>query len=124
MLGGASAVVAYRLGEATVAVDAGDDECARWLREFFTPWFVSQAAGDTGPRVCMVANAERFMELEARKAKTGTRPVACFSLDSALVSYPSWSEPDGTRVVADGEYGCFYLVRGNQVEVVARPQGR
>jgi hypothetical protein len=116
--------VAYRFGAAVIAVDAGDRESARWLREFLTPWFTLETARETGPRVRMVASAQRFAELAARQLQTATRPVPCFSLDSALVSYPGWSEPDGTTVVADGEYGCYYRVQGAEVEIVARPDDR
>jgi hypothetical protein len=122
--GGEGDVVTYRFGGAELTVETDDGESARWLREFLTPWFTMTAASAAGLRVQMVSSAERFAELQARQVATGTRPVACFCLDSALVSYPGWSEPDGTRVVADGEYGCYYRVMGSRVEVVVRPQDR
>jgi hypothetical protein len=118
---GGGDVVTFRCGEALVAVDAGDADTVRWLREFVTPWFAPASVGRANARVRLVANAARFAELDARQLAAGTHPVPCFSLDSALVSYPGWSEPDGATVVADGEYGCFYRVLGKEVEIVTKP---
>ncbi len=41
-----------------------------------------------------------------------------------MVSCPGWSEPDGSIFVADQEFGCYYHVQGDQVEVISRPQDR
>jgi len=121
---GEGSVVTLRCGEALVEVAAGDPSTARWLREFVEPWFAPAAGGRVNARVRLVASLARFDELDARQMAAGTHPVPSFSLDSALVSYPGWSEPDGATVVADGEYGCFYRVLGKGVEVVAKPGDR
>jgi hypothetical protein len=112
---------AYRFGQAVLAVDAGDEATLRWLRESTSPWFTTVAASEPDARVRMVASADQFAALAARQAQSAVRPIACFSLASALVSYPGWSEPDGASVIADSEYGCYYRVLGRQVDIVARP---
>jgi len=117
-------VVTLRCGQALVEVETGDAGTACWLREFVTPWFAPVAAGQANARVRLVASAARFAELDTRQISAGTRPVPCFGLDSALISYPGWSEPDGATVVADGEYGCFYRVLGKEVEIVSKPGER
>jgi len=119
-----AAVMTLRCGEALVEVDAGDAATARWLREFVTPWFAPATVERVNARVRLVADAARFAALDARQMAGDTRPVPCFSLASALVSYPGWNEPDGATVVADGEYGCFYRVLGKEVEVVVQPGER
>ncbi|MBN2576293.1 MAG: hypothetical protein JXP73_17155 [Deltaproteobacteria bacterium] len=116
--------VVYRFCEAAIAVEPGDEGSERWLREFVTPWFTAEAARDTDPRVRVVTSAARFAELATRQARSAVRPIPCFSLASALVSYPGWDEPDGARVIADGEYGCYYRVLGREIEILARPQNR
>jgi hypothetical protein len=120
-LGGAAR---YRFGGASLVVDPGDLDTGRWLREFLTPWFAAEPPVAPSPAVRLLTNARRHAELRARQTEVVTRPVPCFVLDSALVSYPGWTEPDGTSVVADTEYDCFYCVRGADVEVIARPQER
>ena len=115
---------AYLFGKAKIEVSIDDREVARWLAEFLTPWFSTEAPGQADLHVRMTASAERFTTLACREAKSSLRPVPCFGLDSALVSYPGWCEEDGSTVVADKEFGCYYRVRDHQVEVVARPQDR
>jgi hypothetical protein len=122
--GGAADPVAYSFGGAVVAVEAGEPDGARWLRELLTPWFAAAAPAATGPWVRVRSSVGRFAELAAVQQTAATRPVPCFTLDSALVSYPGWTESDGTTVVADGEYGCYYRVLGDQVEIVTRPRDR
>ena len=115
---------AYRFGDAVIAVEVGDPDGARWLCELLTPWFALVASVAGGPRVRVTPSAGRFAELAATQLQAATRPLPCFTLDSALVSYPAWTETDGTTVVADGEYGCYYRVLGDQVEIVMRPRDR
>lgn len=114
----------YRFGTAIIEVGIDDHEVALWLEEFLTPWFSAEAPGQTGFHVRMTVSKERFATLVRREAESSLRPLACFGLDSALVSYPGWIEADGTTIVADEEFCCYYRVGDNLVEVVARPQDR
>jgi len=41
-----------------------------------------------------------------------------------LVFCPGWVDADGANVVWDEEFGCYYRVRDDHVEVVARPRDR
>jgi hypothetical protein len=114
----------YRFGTATVEVASEDEVVGRWLAEFVTPWFSVGAPGDAGPLVRMISSAERFAALAARQSNSAVEEVACFGLDSELVSYPGWIDADGTTVVSDTKFGGFYRMHDQHIEVVARPGDR
>lgn len=111
----------YRFGPAVVDVEANDPDAARWLAEFLTPWFEAGAPGKGEFTVRLMCSAPAFAALERRQAAATSHPVACFALDSQVVSLPGWAEEDGGTVIADSGRGCFYRVRRRSVEIVARP---
>lgn len=111
----------YRCGAAVVEVQGDDPDSARWLAEFLTPWFEPVALGQGELSVQLTCSAAAFAALECRAAAATLHPVACFALDSQVVSLPSWAGDDGGTVVADREHGCFYRVRRRAVEIIAQP---
>jgi hypothetical protein len=111
----------YRYGPTVVDVEADDADAARWLAEFLTPWFETDAPGKGEFTVRLTCSAPAFATLERRQAAATSRPVACFALDSQVVSLPGWAEEDGGTMIADSGRGCFYRVRRRSVEIVARP---
>jgi len=119
-----SSQATYRFGTIATEVNIDDPEVARWLEEFLSPWFSTEAAEGIGLRVRMTSLGERFSALARVEAENHPQPLPCFRLDRMLVSCPGWNEPDGTILAADKEFGCYYQVQGNQVEVVSRPQDR
>lgn len=114
-------MVGYRYGPALVDVEADDPDTARWLAEFLTPWFAVGAAGAGEFVVRLTCSSPAFAVFEHRQVTATCRPVACFTLDSRVISLIGWTEEDGSQVIADPEHGCFYMARGRCVEVVARP---
>ena len=99
----------------------------RWhdgWHEFLCPWFSAEAPNGTALNVRMTSSGERFSALARVEAERHPQPLACFRLDRRLVSCPGWIEPDGSILVADQEFGCYYHVQGKQVEVISRPQDR
>jgi len=114
-------IAAYRFGPAVIDVEADDPDAARWLAEFLTPWFEIGAPGKGEFTVRLTSSAPAVAELERRQAAATCHPVACFALDSQVVSLPGWVEEDGGTVIGDSGRGCFYLVRRRSVEIVARP---
>ena len=119
-----SSQTTYRFGKVATEVEIDDPEVARWLAEFLCPWFSAEAPNGTALNVRMTSSGERFSALARVEAERHPQPLACFRLDRRLVSCPGWSEPDGSILVADREFGCYYHVRGKQVEVISRPQDR
>jgi len=113
-------LTAYRFGPAVIDVEADDPDAARWLAEFLTPWFEVGAPGKGEFTVRLTCSAPAVAALERRQAAATCHPVACFALDSQVVSLPGWAEEDGGTVIADSERGCFYRVRRRSVEIVAR----
>ena len=112
---------AYRFGAATIDVELDDAGTARWLAEFLTPWFAATALGRGNLAVRMTRSADLVAALAARQREVRLTPVPCFRLDRSLASCPGWVEPDGATIAADAEYGCFYRVRGREVDVIAAP---
>jgi hypothetical protein len=116
--------VAYRFGKTSIEVDIDDPDVARWLAEFFTPWFSIKASTGTGLRVRVTSSREQFSALNHREMESKLQQIPCFGLDSKLISLPGWIESDGTTLIADKELGCYYRLQGNQVDVISRPQDR
>jgi hypothetical protein len=112
---------AYRFGPAVIDVEADDPDAARWLGEFLAPWFEVDAPGGGEFAVLLTSSAPAVAALERRQAAATCHPVACFALDSQVVSLPSWAEDGGGTVIADSGRNCFYRIRGRSVEVIARP---
>ncbi|MFI5394684.1 MAG: hypothetical protein ACHQ9S_04050 [Candidatus Binatia bacterium] len=113
--------VGYRFGPAVIDVEADDPDAARWLAEFLTPWFEADAPGTGEFIVRLTCSAPAFAALDRQRAAVASHPVACFALDSQVVSLPGWAEEDGGTVIADSGRSCFYRVRRRSVEIVARP---
>lgn len=114
-------LVGYRYGPALIDVEADDPDAVRWLTEFLTPWFEVGAPGKGEFTVRLTCSDSGFHACERRQATATCRPVACFALDSQIVSLAGWTEEDGSTVIADPWHSCFYRVRGKCVEMVARP---
>ncbi len=114
----------YRFGKVATQVDIDDPEAARWLGEFLSPWFSTEAPDGAALHVRMTSSGEQFSALACVEAERQPQPLACFRLDKRVVSCPGWSEPNGSILAADQEFGCYYHVQGNQVEVISRPQDR
>jgi len=119
-----SSQATYRFGKVATEVDIDDPEVALWLAEFLCPWFSTEAQNRAALKVSMTSSGEQFTALARVEAERHSQPLACFRLDRRVVSCPGWSEPDGSILVADQEFGCYYHVQGNQVEVISRPQDR
>jgi len=117
-----SSQTTYRFVKVATEVDIDDPDVARWLAEFLSPWFSTEKQNGAALKVSMTSSGEQFSALARVEAKRHPQPVACFWLDRTMVSCPGWSEPDGSILVADQEFGCYYHVQGNQVEVISRPQ--
>lgn len=117
-------LTAYRFGPAVIDVEADDPDAARWLAEFLAPWFEVDAPGKGEFTVRLTCSAPAVAALERRQAAAIYHPVACFALDSQVVSLPGWAEEDGATVIADSGLSCFYRVQGRTVEIVARPGTR
>ncbi|MGD0946470.1 MAG: hypothetical protein ABSA52_03490 [Candidatus Binatia bacterium] len=113
-------IAAYRFGPAVIDVEADDPDAARWLLEFLTPWFEAAAPGKGEFTVRLTCSSPAVAALERRQAAAACHPVACFALDSQVVSLPAWAENDGGTVIADSGRSCFYRVRGRSVEIIAR----
>jgi hypothetical protein len=114
----------YRFGSAMIDVEADDADAARWLHEFLTPWFEAIAPGKGQITVRLTVSAAAFTDLAHRHAVAICHPVACFALDSEVVSLPGWAAADGSTVIADSGRGCFYRLRPLHVEIIAPPGGR
>jgi hypothetical protein len=114
----------YRLGPTVIDVEADDPNTASWLTEFLTPWFEVGASGNGEFTVRLTCSASTFAVLEHRHATAIPRSVACFALDTQVISLPGWPADDGGTVIADSRYACFYRVSGRTIEVVSRPQVR
>jgi hypothetical protein len=112
---------AYRFGPAVIDVEADDPDAARWLAEFLAPWFEIDAPGKGEFTVRLTSSAPAVAALERLQAGVTCDLVACFALDSQVVSLPGWREEDGGTVIGDHGRGCFYRVRRRSVEVVAPP---
>ncbi len=110
----------YRCGPAVVDVEVDDPDAARWLAEFFTPWFDLCAPGEGAVTVRLMCSAAAFADLQHRRATASTYPIACFALDSQVVELPGWTDGEHT-VIADDMFACFYRVRQAHVEIVAQP---
>jgi hypothetical protein len=119
-----SSQASYRFGKVATEVDLDDPDVALWLAEFLCPWFSTEKQNGAALKVSMTSSGEQFSALARAEAKRHPQPLACFRLDRRLVSCPGWSEPDGSIFAADQEFGCYYHVQGNQVEVISRPQDR
>ena len=119
-----SSQTTYRFGKVATEVNIDDPEVARWLAEFLCPWFSTDAPDGTALKVSMTSSGEQFSALARVETEHQPQPLACFRLDRRLVVCPAWIEPDGSILAADQEFGCYYHVQGNQVEVVSRPQDR
>lgn len=113
----------YRFGSALIDVEVDDADAARWLKEFLTPWFEPIAPGKGQMTVRLTVSAAAFADLAGRQAGAICHPVACFALDSEVVSLPGWAA-DGSTVIADSGRGCFYRLRPPHVEIIAPPGGR
>lgn len=111
----------YRIGPTVIDVETDDPDAARWLTEFLTPWFKATAPGKGEFTVRLTCSTSAFAVLECRQATATPDSVACFALDSQVVSLPGWSEDDGSTVIADSGRSCFYVVRGRTVEIVSQP---
>ena len=114
----------YRFGEVATEVEIDDPEVARWLAEFMCPWFSTEAQNGAALKVSMSSSGEQLSALARVQAERHPQPLACFRLDRRVVSCPGWVEPGGSILAADQEFGCYYHVQGNQVEVISRPQDR
>ncbi len=114
----------YRFGKVATEVDIDDPEVARWLTEFLSPWFSTEARNGAALKVSMTSSGEQFSALARVEAERRPQPLACFRLDRRLVSCPGWIEPEGTIFAADQEFGCYYRVSGERVRVISRPQDR
>ena len=119
-----SSQTTYRFGPVATEVDIDDPAVALWLAEFLCPWFSAEAPNGVAPNVRMTSSGERFSTLARLEAERHPQPLACFRLDRKVVSCPGWIEPEGTIFAADQDFGCYYHVQGNQVEVISRPQDR
>jgi len=111
----------YRLGPTVIDVDADDPDTARWLSEFLIPWFEATAPGKGDVTVRLTCSTSTFAALERRHATATPHPVACFALDTQVVSLPGWPEDSDGVVIADSRFTCFYRVHERTVEVVSRP---
>lgn len=114
----------YRLGPTVIDVEADDPNTASWLAEFFTPWFEVGASGKGEFTVRLTCSMSALAALEHQQTTMSPRSVACFALDSQVISLPGWPADDGGTVIADSRYACFYRVSGRIIEVVSRPQVR
>jgi hypothetical protein len=113
-------VLRYRYDAARIAVDAGDPNTARWLREFVTPWFAVEASPRNDHSVRVTWSESACAELARVAVTAARRTQACFTLDAGPLELPAWRRR-GSLVVMDAERDCFYRVTGSDVEVVARP---
>jgi hypothetical protein len=114
----------YRLGPTVIDVEADDPDAARWLAEFLTPWIETTTPGKGDFAVRLTCSASTFAALEHRHATAIPHSVACFALDTQVISLPGRTEDNGGTVIADSRFGCFYRVHGQTVEVVSRPRVR
>lgn len=113
--------VGYRLGPTVVDVEADDPDDARWLTEFLTPWFDITGFGKGEFTVRSTRSVSAFAALERRQAVATPDSVTCFALDSQVVSLPGWPEDDGSTVIADSRFACFYRMHKRTVEIISRP---
>jgi rRNA-processing protein FCF1 len=104
----------YTFAGASVAVECRPPSVAKWLDEFLTPAF-ERRAGAGEPRV--------RVEQDGYEALVASRPCAlsdveaCFALDTEVVHHPAW-RLDGTTVMHDEKFECFYLIDESDVRVV------
>lgn len=111
----------YRLGPTVIDLEVDDSDTARWLAEFLTPWFEVTAPGTGDLTVRLTRSTSAFAALEHRYTMATSRPLACFALDTQVVVLPGWREDNGSTVIADSRFTCFYRVRERTVEIVSRP---
>ncbi len=112
----------YCFGTARIDVSVDEADTARWLFEFFSPWFSTGPSSGTGLRVRATHSREEFAAAARRETAGNLRLFPCFRLDSSLVSLPGWMESDRTTFIADREWGCYYRLQDDQVRVIARPR--
>ena len=112
----------YCFGTARIDVSVDEAATARWLFEFFSPWFSTGPSSGTGLRVRATHSREEFAAAARRETAGNLRLFPCFRLDSSLVSLPGWMESDRTTFIADRELGCYYRLQDDQVQVIARPR--
>jgi hypothetical protein len=104
----------YTFAEASVAVECRPPSVARWLDEFLTPAF-ERRAGTGEPQVRVAQDGYEAL-LESRPS-TLPDVEACFALDTEVVHHPAW-RLDGTTVMHDEKFECFYLIDESDVRVV------
>jgi hypothetical protein len=117
------AAASYAFGPARIAVATDDVDAARWLEEFLAPWFRVETGAPCDWRVVFRRSHEEHAALEALARGAPSRPLACFALDNRTVELAAF-EADGERVLAEPESRCFLRLRPNEIEIVARPEGR
>lgn len=106
-----SGVFAYQ-GLAT-AVESSDPGALAWLEEFLAPGFARADDARPDRHVSLVDDGQEYGEVVRRTARRASTPVACFTVDRRLVSFPSWRCPTGGRTVFDDDSHVFYLVGGD-----------
>ena len=105
----------YAFGPARFHFETDDAQATQWVEEFLQPWF-EVVEGDAPFTIRLVHDDDAF---DALKADVWAAPVPCFRLDSKVLSFRSRQTAAGL-VLEDADRGCFLVVDGPCVDVVAR----
>jgi len=100
----------------SIGVDTQRDDDTAWLEEMLLPWF-TPAEGTPDVSVSLKCDGARFRRLQAAGSSRGIRRV--FMLDTRTLDLPCWSVPGHDIALHDAGQQLFYLVRGQQIELVA-----
>ena len=111
----------FGYGPTTVRVTSSEACTLAWLEEFVCPPFERRRGSRPDARVRFDVSEARYAELARDGARAPTRQIPCFALDTRVVHHPARVEPDRTTAF-DAQFGCFYVVSPDGVEVVSQPR--
>jgi hypothetical protein len=113
--------IGYAFGAVVVDVEV-DVETDRWLRSFLEPAMDVRPFGQADLVVRLVPSDGGDPGIDCRMPAT-VDAVACFGLDSRMVTLPGWREGDAL-IVADARHSCRYRIRDRTIDVLGVPGDR
>jgi hypothetical protein len=79
-----------------------------WLHDFVAPQFAARDTEEPAQVIKFIINAREHARLASHGPHPQHRTMACFTLDSGIVSARVWDVPDAGEVVFDEERRIFY----------------
>ncbi len=110
----------YALLSTTIEIASDLPEVSAWLDEFLRPAFEERHGSATDFSVRVRAGSEASAAVASTRPPGPLPETPCFALDQEVVCHPSWRVSERT-VIEDQKLGAYYVLAGNQVEVVVLP---